>query len=497
VIDGNDRMITEPSMCLPPLVKQESGVLTSPQQNICLVPKVIQETEVITSMDSQNLILSSNVIEETANITDTSQNICMSSKSLDDKSVITSTQENICLVPKVVEETEVMTTTDHETICLPSKVLEEPTPQNICLPDESIDDKSMINSTQQNMCLLPKALQETEVVTGAAMCLPTEEAVISQPAATMCLITKPEHSNDATNSLQMVPKVLDKPVHFRKPPPEKFIHEGCMYNFISFSKNRRYKFWRCDKRSQGCKVRIHTDSRTNKIVKMRNIHNHDNDPKDVELKRLKAIVKVRALQTVENPAQVIKQSLLEVPNGPFELNAIQKRNLAKVINRERSLASLTLAASAPSIVEENQEVLSDDLIEDIDSPREQSMLEDNPDTIQKVLVEFGGELSDEDLNNSCDTPNLFINIDTGPPNAPYIKMELDNYYSPNEKKPKEKLIEGGCMYAFDRYSTDGRVKFWRCDHRAHGCAVRLHTDAVTDEVSDVINAIDHQLAIGM
>ena len=40
------------------------------------------------------------------------------------------------------------------------------------------------------------------------------------------------------------------------------------------------------------------------IVKMRNIHNHDNDPKDVELKRLKAIVKVRALQTVENPAQV-------------------------------------------------------------------------------------------------------------------------------------------------------------------------------------------------
>ena len=71
----------------------------------------------------------------------------------------------------------------------------------------------------------------------------------------------------------------------------------------------------------------------------------------------------------------------------------------------------------------------DDLIEDIDSPREQSMLEDNPDTIQKVLVEFGGELSDEDLNNSCDTPNLFINIDTGPPNAPYIKMELDNYYS--------------------------------------------------------------------
>ena len=49
---------------------------------------------------------------------------------------------------------------------------------------------------------------------------------------------------------------------------------------------------------------------------------------------------------------MIKQSLNEVPNGPFELNAIQKRNLAKVINRERSLASMTVHAEAPSIVEE-------------------------------------------------------------------------------------------------------------------------------------------------
>lgn len=57
----------------------------------------------------------------------------------------------------------------------------------------------------------------------------------------------------------------EKKGQFRKPPPEKFIHEGCMYNFISFSKNKRYKFWRCDKRSQGCKVRIHTDVHTNRV----------------------------------------------------------------------------------------------------------------------------------------------------------------------------------------------------------------------------------------
>ena len=46
---------------------------------------------------------------------------------------------------------------------------------------------------------------------------------------------------------------------------------------------------------------------------MRNIHNHDNDPKDVELKRLKAIVKVRALQCNDNPAQVLS-CLVKVVN---------------------------------------------------------------------------------------------------------------------------------------------------------------------------------------
>ena len=50
--------------------------------------------------------------------------------------------------------------------------------------------------------------------------------------------------------------------------------------------------------------------------------------------------------------QVIKSSLLELPNLNFELNAIQKRNLAKVINRERSLVDTTVPILAPSIVEE-------------------------------------------------------------------------------------------------------------------------------------------------
>jgi len=340
---------------------------------------------------------------------------------------------------------------------------------------------------------------------------------------------------------------------FRKPPPEKFIHEGCMYNFISFSKNKRYKFWRCDKRSQGCKVRIHTDVHTNRIVKMRNIHNHDNDPKDVELKRLKAIVKVRALQCNDNPAQVIKQSLSELPNINFELNAIQKRNLAKVINRERSLVETTVPIAAPSIVEEGN--ISGDEIEEMEQEshhftnlRPSSLYQhqdeeykvissrhssneqvhhcnydglqptvDNPHVVQQVLVEFTGDLSDEDmmsLEQNSDTlidyeplhssdGLLNINIVQDDPLMMPTKNEPEDYYfqdslfavprTPVEKKPKEKLIEGGCMYAFDRHSTDGRVKFWRCDHRAHGCQVRLHTDATTNEIVKQVNMHNHEI----
>jgi len=45
---------------------------------------------------------------------------------------------------------------------------------------------------------------------------------------------------------------------------------------------------------------------------------------------------------------------------------------------------------------------------------------------------------------------------------------------------KKKLIDGGYQYVFDKLSTDGERKFWRCDQKMNGCPVRVHTDSNGD-----------------
>ena len=42
------------------------------------------------------------------------------------------------------------------------------------------------------------------------------------------------------------------------------------------------------------------------------------------------------------------------------------------------------------------------------------------------------------------------------------------------KRGKDKYTEGGHSYRFDKFSADGRLKFWRCD-RKRVCKARIHT----------------------
>ena len=46
---------------------------------------------------------------------------------------------------------------------------------------------------------------------------------------------------------------------------EKFTHDGAMFTFEKNSVDGMTKFWRCDQRNSGCRVRIHTDSCTNQV----------------------------------------------------------------------------------------------------------------------------------------------------------------------------------------------------------------------------------------
>ena len=54
-----------------------------------------------------------------------------------------------------------------------------------------------------------------------------------------------------------------------------------------------------------------------------------------------------------------------------------------------------------------------------------------------------------------------------------VKMQSD----------KEKFIENGQMYTFDRYSADMMRKFWRCQQNDF-CKARIHTDLQTNQVKN-------------
>lgn len=44
-----------------------------------------------------------------------------------------------------------------------------------------------------------------------------------------------------------------------------------------------------------------------------------------------------------------------------------------------------------------------------------------------------------------------------------------------------KLLDNGFFYVFDKMSTNGRKKFWRCEKKST-CNARIHTDAASNEV---------------
>uniref|UniRef100_A0A0M3IXM1 FLYWCH-type domain-containing protein n=1 Tax=Ascaris lumbricoides TaxID=6252 RepID=A0A0M3IXM1_ASCLU len=52
----------------------------------------------------------------------------------------------------------------------------------------------------------------------------------------------------------------------------------------------------------------------------------------------------------------------------------------------------------------------------------------------------------------------------------------------SSNRDRVKLQEGGYLYVFDKLSTNGEKKFWRCERKSE-CNARIHTDAVTNVVS--------------
>ena len=53
------------------------------------------------------------------------------------------------------------------------------------------------------------------------------------------------------------------------------------------------------------------------------------------------------------------------------------------------------------------------------------------------------------------------------------------------QKEKTKYAHDGFLYVFDKLTTDGSRKMWRCEEKNRGCKTRLHTDSVNNNVIQV------------
>lgn len=116
---------------------------------------------------------------------------------------------------------------------------------------------------------------------------------------------------------------------------QKFVHEANSYSFDKYSSDGTKMFWRCDKRdSDGCKARIHTNRHNNQVIKTINQHTHGSDITSIEITKIKTSIKLRAINTVEIPSQIINHISQVIPNSIR--GAMPNRDaIRKLIQRKR------------------------------------------------------------------------------------------------------------------------------------------------------------------
>ena len=81
----------------------------------------------------------------------------------------------------------------------------------------------------------------------------------------------------------------------------KFIEDGKSFSFEKHSKDGSIEFWKCDVRGT-CKARLHI--RDGRVVKRINRHTHPGDASRIEVLRSLSVLRHRAVNTMEQTAQV-------------------------------------------------------------------------------------------------------------------------------------------------------------------------------------------------
>jgi hypothetical protein len=123
----------------------------------------------------------------------------------------------------------------------------------------------------------------------------------------------------------------------------KFADRGYQYVFDRSSTDGAKLFWRCDQKTNGCSVRIHTEASSDQVVKRMHEHNHGSNAAAIEVNRTRTAMKRRAETSVETPAQIIThetQNLTQSVQGQMP----RLGTLRKAIQRKRKRYNAAPAA---------------------------------------------------------------------------------------------------------------------------------------------------------
>jgi hypothetical protein len=129
----------------------------------------------------------------------------------------------------------------------------------------------------------------------------------------------------------------------------KLFHDGFGYIRDRQSADTLKIFWRCDEKSHGCKARLHTSTDDNHVIAVINDHNHGSNAAKTEVARITALMRTRALQTAETPAQIMNNATKytsasvqgQLPSRDAARRMIQRQRQAQYpINDQLNLESL-------------------------------------------------------------------------------------------------------------------------------------------------------------
>lgn len=90
----------------------------------------------------------------------------------------------------------------------------------------------------------------------------------------------------------------------------KTVHEGFAFVYDKQSKDGKTDFWRCEKKGDGCKARLHTLVSDGSFVKLLNDHNHGSQAAEIQAKLIQNKIKKRAINTTESTGQVLSNALV-------------------------------------------------------------------------------------------------------------------------------------------------------------------------------------------